>query len=82
MAYSKEFKFRVIKHVNMGISSIPQVAEVKRIPKQTVYNWIHTYRKFGEEGLENRKPGAKEIQINPNFEGLVLDEWKKKKKLA
>lgn len=80
MVYSKEFKLRAIKHVSMGISSIPQVAEVKKIPKQTLYNWISAYRRFGEVGLENRKPGAKEIEINSNFEQIVLLKWKERKR--
>lgn len=80
MVYSKEFKLRAITHVNMRISSIPQVAEVKKIPKQTLYNWVNAYRRFGEIGLENRKPGAKQLEINPLFEELVLAEWKERKR--
>jgi len=80
MAYSKEFKIRCIRHVNLGLSSIPEVAGVKKIPKQTLYEWIKIYRKFGEGGLENDKPGAKETQINPQFEQSVLLKWKERKR--
>ena len=80
MAYSKEFKLRAIKHVRMSLSSIPVVAQLKKIPKQTLYNWIEAYKRVGEAGLENNKPGAKEIIINPNFEQLVLGKWKERKR--
>lgn len=82
MSYTKDFKIRAIKHVSLGISSIPVVAEIKKIPKQTLYRWLWAYRKFGEEGLENRIVGAKETQINPKFEQLVLLKWKKRKRSA
>jgi len=80
MAYSKQFKLKCIKHSKLSFSSIPEVAILKKIPKQTLYNWIEAYNKFGEEGLENNKPGAKETEINPNFEQLILLKWKERKR--
>ena len=82
MPYSKEFKMRCIKHVELRISSIPVVAEIKKIDKKTLYNWIKRYYKLGEEGLENKKPGAPHLKINDNFEKLILDEWKNRKRSA
>jgi putative transposase len=82
MPYSKEFKMRCIKHVELGISSIPIVAELKKIDKKTLYNWIKSYYKLGEESLENKKPGASPLKINDNFEKLALDEWKNRKRSA
>jgi putative transposase len=82
MAYSKEFKLKAIKHARLSLSSIPIVAELKKIPKQTLYNWINAYNKFGEEGLENHKPGSKETIINPDFEQRVLCKWKERKRSA
>ena len=82
MAYSKEFKLKAIKHANLGLSSIPLVAEIKKIPKQTLYRWIKSFRRFGEEGLENDKPGAKETEINTKFEQSVLLKWKERKRSA
>src|SRR3989344_4491963 len=80
MPYSKEFKLRTIKHARLGLSSIPVVAELKRIPPKTLYRWIESYNKFGEESLENRKSGAKETEINEKFEQLVLFKWKERKR--
>lgn len=82
MAYSKKFKLGCIKCFERNITSISDVAEIKRIPKQTLSRWIKSYSRFGEEGLENNKPGAKEIEINPCFEELVLEAWNKRKRSA
>jgi putative transposase len=80
MAYSKEFKLRCVNHFGLGYSSISEVADLKGIPKQTLSRWLRNYGKFGEIGLENNKPGAKSLCINPNFEQLVLDKWKERKR--
>jgi putative transposase len=80
MAYSKDFKIRCVKHFGLGFSSISGVAQIKNIPKQTLGRWIEKYSNFGDAGLENKKPGAKEIQINEKFEKLVLFKWKERKR--
>jgi len=37
-------------------------------------------KKLGSRGLEKSKSGVKEIRIDPGFEKLVLEKWKKKKR--
>ena len=71
---------RCVNHFALGYSSISEVALIKKIPKQTLSRWLRIYRRFGELELENRKPGAKEMQINPLFESLVLGGWKERKR--
>jgi len=80
MAYSKKFKLRCVKHFALGYSSIAEVANIKRIPKQTLARWIRIYRRFGENALENRKPGARAVEINSTFEALILEKWKERKR--
>jgi putative transposase len=80
MSYSKEFKLRCIKHVETGISPVPVVAELKRVSKQRLYDWLKDYYQFGESALENKKPGALPLDINKNFEKLILKEWKNRKR--
>lgn len=82
MSYSKEFKLRCIKHVELGVSSIPVVAELKKVSKQRLYDWIKDYYKLGESALENKKSGAEHLKINDNFEKLILNEWKNRKRSA
>ena len=80
MAYSKKFKLKAIKHAEMNISSVSVVAELKKIPKQTLYRWIKRFKRFGEISLENKTPGTKPMQMNKKFEALVLDKWKDRKR--
>ena len=82
MSYSKDFKLRCIRHVEMNISSIPAVAELKNIPPKTLYRWIEDYYKYGKDALENKKPGAPPLNINKKFEELILEEWKNRKRSA
>lgn len=64
----------------MNISSIPIVAELKKIPPKTLYRWIEDYYKSGKEALENKKPGAPPLEINKQFEEVILKEWKDRKR--
>jgi putative transposase len=82
MSYSPEFKLRCIKHVKMNISSIPIVAELKKIPPKTLYRWIYKYNKYGPDALENKNPGALPLNINKKFEELILKEWNLRKRSA
>ena len=79
---SKDFKLRCIKHAELGISSTPIVAELKKIPPKTLYRWIKAYYRYGELGLENKKQGAAPLEINEEFEILVLNKWKNRKRSA
>jgi len=78
--YSKDFKLKAIKHAEMNISTVPVVAELKKIPSKTLYRWITNYRMFGENSLENKRPGTKPMRINEKFEVLVLEKWKERKR--
>lgn len=60
--------------------SVNDFSEIKKIPKQTIYRWIRGYKKYGEAGLENKKPGKRVTQINERFEGLVLSLWSERKR--
>lgn len=75
MGYSTEFKRRVLKHVDMSITPVRQVARIRGVPAKTIYRWLERRRRFGEVGLQNRRPGAREIRINVTFERLVLALW-------
>ena len=80
MGYSTEFKLRVLKHARMGISPIETVARLKKVPKQTIYRWMKLEGQFGKTGLENRKPGAKQEQINVTFETVILATWNERQR--
>jgi len=80
MAYNKEFKLKCIRHFNLTTSSITEVAKIRKIPKQTLARWIRAKKRFGEQILENKKPGAKEREINPKFEQLIILKWEERKR--
>lgn len=82
MVYNKKFKLRCIKHYNVSLSSMGEIAEIKKIPKQTLSRWIKLYERLGEKGLENNKPGAKETIINPFFEKKVINLWNNRNRSA
>ena len=80
MVYSTKFKLRVLKHARMDISPIQTIAQLKKIPKQTLYRWMKIEQQFGQVGLENRKPGARPQQINVTFETLILATWNERQR--
>ena len=80
MAYNKKFKLKVLKHVDLGITPIEHISKIRRIPKKTIYRWLAKRKRYGELGLENRRPGAKPEQINVIFEKLVLSLWQRRQR--
>ena len=80
MKYTKKFKLKVVGDFNAGNSSLSGVALKNQIPRQTLARWIKLCTVFGEEKLENRKPGIKETPINPETEEQVLQLWKERKR--
>ena len=80
MSYNKKFKLRCIKHAQMSLHSIEITAELKKVSFKSLYRWIELFNKYGESGLYNKKPGANETKLNPKFEEMILDEWKKRKR--
>jgi len=80
MKYDKNFKIKSVKYFITGCLSISKIAQKRKIPKQTLARWIKLYAKLGERGLENRKPGAKEIPISPDSEAQALQLWRERKR--
>ena len=80
MAYSLAFKVRVLRHARMGVSPNVDVAKLKKIPKQALYRWKKIEQLFGKIALENKKPGAKQLQINVTFEKIILASWNERQR--
>lgn len=75
MAYSLEFKLKVIKHWEKSITPISQMEIIRKVPRQTIYRWINIYKNFGDQALENKTPGAKKQELNPRFKQLIINSW-------
>lgn len=76
MVYTKAFKLKIIRHVRMGITPVEHIGIIRGIPKQTIYRWLTAYKRYGENGLENSRPGAKPLRINETSQQRILAEWK------
>ena len=79
MKYNKAFKMNCIE---IGECTIGDAAKQRQIPKQTIARWIRLYKKYGEAGLENKKPGVIEKPIDSIVESDVLRLWNEKKRAA
>jgi putative transposase len=75
MAYTVTFKMKILKHVGMNISKIEHISKIRKVPRRTIYRWIERSKKYGEYGLENRKPGAKQRNINSITYQHIVDMW-------
>lgn len=75
MAYDPGFKKRILKHCDLNVSTISQVSSIRKVPRRTIYRWKERYNKYGESGLQNRKPGAKATNVNSIFSTKVLELW-------
>ena len=82
MRYTLKFKLRVLKHVDMDITPISQIAIIRKVPAKTMYRWLERRKRFGEAGLQNRRSGAKEVRMNVTFERLILTLWHSRAKSA
>lgn len=49
------------------------------ISRMAVWKIKQCYKKWGEEGLKDHKPGRLFEPLNPKFYDLVVEEWKKNK---
>jgi putative transposase len=76
MAYSVKKKLWCVKQAKLGISPISDIARARRVPRRTLYRWIQRYDLYGENGLENKSPGAKPVQINVSFETLLVERFR------
>ena len=72
MTYNPKYKLKIIRHVCLGITPIEQIAQIRRIHKQTIYRWLEIFKRYGVVGLENKQPGAKQSQINVTFEIIKI----------
>ena len=75
MAYSKKKKKYYVKQILTGKQTATEISRYRRIPRRTLYRWLDRYKKQGEEGLENKRPGRKCDIIDPVLEEQVYKFW-------
>lgn len=77
MAYSYKKKRYCVRQALLGITPISEIARNRKIPRMTIHRWIQLYKDEGWQALEEEsKPGAPALEINQQFEELVVNFWK------
>jgi putative transposase len=80
MAYSYKKKRYCVRQALLGITPIREICRNRNVPKTTLYRWIDIYKSDGFDALKEIKPiGAPTLEINPEFERLLVDFWKEHK---
>lgn len=80
MAYSFKKKRYCVRQALLGVTPIREICRNRNIPKTNLYRWIAIYKQGGWEALEQEnKAGAPALEINPQFEELVVNFWKEHK---
>ena len=75
MVYTLRKKRYCVKQALFGLTPISEICRNRQVPRRTLYRWIDKYKKYGWNGLENRKIGRKPDNINPNFEIIIYKLW-------
>ncbi len=79
MAYSYKKKRYCVRQALLGYTPIIDISKNRKVPRMTLYRWIKLYKAGGWEALKNHSAGAPAVEINPQFEELVVDFWKEYK---
>lgn len=76
MAYSFKKKRYCVRQTLLGITPTREICRNRNVPKTTLYRWIEAYKAGGWQALKNKPVGAPPLEINPQFEELVVNFWK------
>jgi transposase len=80
MAYSYKKKRYCVRQALLGVTPISEIARNRKVPRRTIYRWIEIYKKGNWQALEDEsKTGAQALEINQQFEKLVVNFWKEHK---
>jgi putative transposase len=77
MAYTLCKKLYCVKQALAKIATISEISRNRRVSRRTLYRWIEKYERYGDAGLENKRPGRSEEKINLKFEELISILWHK-----
>jgi putative transposase len=79
MTYSFKKKRYCVRQALLGIIPISDIARNRKVPRRTLYRWIEAYKTGGWDALHNCSAGAPALEINPDFEVLVVNFWRENK---
>ena len=75
MAYTLRKKRYCVRQAISGLTPLSEISKNRKVPRRTLYRWIEKYKKYGWNGLENRKIGRKPDKINTKFEIIIHKLW-------
>jgi putative transposase len=75
MRYSASEKLEIIRLVEQSYLPVRRTLEQIGISRARFYRWYDLYRRFGEQGLEDRRSGPKRAwnRIPDDVRGQILD---------
>jgi len=80
MAYSYKKKRYCVRQAVLGITPVSEICRNRKVPRRTLYRWIQLYKQGGWHALEQEsKAGAPALEINPQFEELIVNFWNEHK---
>jgi putative transposase len=75
MAYSFKKKRYCVRQVLLGLTPVREICRNRKVPKTTLYRWLELYKKGGWDALKEHAAGAPALEINPDFEKVVVEFW-------
>jgi transposase-like protein len=73
MAYSFKKKRYCVRQALLGLIPIREICRNRKVPKTTLYRWLEDYKKGGWDALKEGSAGVPALEINPDFEKIVVD---------
>ncbi len=80
--WSSEMKLAIVRAHETGGSKVPELAKAYGVFPTTIYGWLKIYRKRGEAGLTDPRPGRPRRDADPVAEKLAPEILETKKKFA
>jgi transposase InsO family protein len=80
--WSPEVKLAIVRAYESGGSKVPELARAYGVFPTTIYGWLKVYRKRGEAGLTDPKPGRPRREAGPAEEILAPEILETKKKFG
>jgi len=79
MAYSFKKKRYCVRQMLLGLSPVGDISRNRKVPRMTLYRWLEAYKKGGWDALKEHGAGAPALEINPDFEKIVVEFWRQHK---
>lgn len=59
----------------LGLTPASEISRNRKVPRRTLYRWLEAYKTSGWDALKEHGAGAPALEINVDFENIVVDFW-------